>query len=83
MALNNCQWPSERVTPKKQSIVHELDVFNNLAIQASLLTNQLQSTQPKNTQGVENVTKEPSPPCDFCNRPILVLNVKWEILVGK
>ena len=32
MALNNFQWHSERVTPKKPSGVHELDVFNNLAI---------------------------------------------------
>ena len=45
MALNNCQWLSERATPKKLSGVHELDVFNNLDVQVSLLTKQLQSTQ--------------------------------------
>ena len=32
MALNNCQWPTERATPKKLSGVHELDVFNNLVV---------------------------------------------------
>ena len=41
MPLNNCQWPSERATPKKPSGVHELDVLNNLAVQVSLLTKQL------------------------------------------
>ena len=43
MALNNFQWPNERETAKKLSGVHELDVFNNLAVQVSLLTKQLQS----------------------------------------
>ena len=55
MALNNFQWPSEKATPKKPSGVHELDVFNNLAIQVSLLTKQLQSTQLQNTQDMANV----------------------------
>ena len=32
MTLNNCQWPSEKAMPKKPSGVHELDVFNNLAV---------------------------------------------------
>ena len=41
MALNNCQWPSERVAPKKTTRVHEFDVFNNLAIQVSLLIKKL------------------------------------------
>ena len=48
MALNYCQWPSERVTPKKPIRVHELDVFKNLAVQVSSLTKQLQSTQLQN-----------------------------------
>ena len=41
MTLNNFQWPNERATPKKLSGVHELDVFNNLVVQLSLLTNPL------------------------------------------
>ena len=39
MKLNNCQWPSEKVAPKKLPGVHELDVFNNLEVQVSLRTN--------------------------------------------
>ena len=45
MALNNFQWLNEIATLTKLSGVHELDVFNNLAVQVSLLTKQLQSTQ--------------------------------------
>ena len=55
MALNNCQWPSEIAAPRKPSGVHELDVFNNLEIQLSLITKKLQSTQLKNTQAMANV----------------------------
>ena len=61
MALNNCQWLSERTTPKKPSRVHELDVFNNLAVQVSLLTKKLQSTQLQNTQVMENVIQGATP----------------------
>ena len=50
MTLNNCQWPSEKLTPKKPVGVHELDVFNNSTVQVSLLTKKLQSTQQQNTQ---------------------------------
>ena len=69
MALNNCQWPSERVTPKKPSRVHELDVFNKLAIQVLLLTKKLQSTQLQNAQVVANVIQAPAPTCYFCIGP--------------
>ena len=44
MALNICQWLSERAMPKKPSGVHELDVFNNLEVQISLLTKKIQSS---------------------------------------
>ena len=63
--LNNCQWLSERATPKKLSGVHELDVFNNLAVQLSLLTKKLQSTQLQNSMA--NVIQGPA--CDFFNGP--------------
>ena len=63
MALNSFQWPSERVT------LHELDVFKNLAVQVSLLTKQLQSTQLQNSQVVENVIQAPTPSCDVYNEP--------------
>ena len=71
IALNNFQWLSERVTPKKPAGVHKLDVFNNLAVQVLLLTKQLQSTQLQNAQTVANVIKAPFPSCDFCNGPHL------------
>ena len=48
MAFKNCQWMKERVTSKRSSGVLELDVFNNLAVQVSFLTKQLQSTQLQN-----------------------------------
>ena len=38
IALNNCQWPIERVAPKKQARVYDLDVFTNLATQVSTLS---------------------------------------------
>ena len=69
MALNNCQWLSERAMPKKPSRVHELDVFNNLEVQISLLTKQIQSTQLQNTQVVASVIQGAIPTCDFCNGP--------------
>ena len=43
MALNNCQWLSERVTPKKLVGMYDIDVFFNLAAQVSLLTKQIKS----------------------------------------
>ena len=71
MTLNNCQWPSEKVTPKKTVRVHELDVFNNLVVQVSLITKKLQPTQQKNTQAWANIIRAPSSSCDFCNGPHL------------
>ena len=43
-AINKCQWPSERVTPKKLMGMYEVDIFSNLAARVSLLTKQLQAT---------------------------------------
>ena len=48
MTLKNFQWPSDMVTPKKSIGVHELDVFNNLIVQVSLLIKKHQSTQLQN-----------------------------------
>ena len=45
MAINNCQWPSERATLKKPKNMFEVDVFSNLVAQVSLLTKQLHATQ--------------------------------------
>ena len=38
IALNNCQWLVERVAPKKQARLYDLDVFTNLATQVSTLS---------------------------------------------
>ena len=83
MALNNCQWPNERATPKKPSGVHELDVFNNLAVQVSLLTNQLQSTKLQNAQVVANMIQGPILSCDFCNGPHSNTECQMGNLCGK
>ena len=41
IALNNCQWPTERVTPKKPVGVHELDTVTSIFSQISMLCKQL------------------------------------------
>ena len=38
IALNNCQWPIERVVLKKKVRMYDLDVFTNLATQVSTLS---------------------------------------------
>ena len=45
IALNDCQWPIERVAPKKPTRVFDLDMFTNLSAQVSTLSKQLQATQ--------------------------------------
>ena len=43
--LNDCQWPVERVAPKKPVGVFDLDMFTNLAAQVSTLSKQLHATK--------------------------------------
>ena len=45
IALNDCQWPVERVEPKKPARVCGLDMFTNLSAQVSTLSKKLQATQ--------------------------------------
>ena len=45
IALNNYQWPIERVAPKKPTGVYHLDVFTNLVAQVPSLFKQLQASQ--------------------------------------
>ena len=45
IALNDCQWPAERVAPKKPAGVFDLDMFTNLSAQVSTLSKKLQSSQ--------------------------------------
>ena len=43
ITLNNCQWPVERVVPKRQAGAYDLDVFTNLAAQVSTLSKKFQA----------------------------------------
>ena len=45
ITLNDCQWPVERVAPKKPAGVFDLDMFTNLSAQVSTLSKQLQASQ--------------------------------------
>ena len=64
IALNNCQWPVERVVLKKQAGAYDLDVFTNLAAHVSTLSKQLQAAQQKGSQVSAHIFKESPPPCD-------------------
>ena len=66
IALNNCQWPVERVVPKKQARAYDLDVFTNLAAQVSTLSKQLQDVQQKGPQVFAHMVEESPPACDRC-----------------
>ena len=50
IALNDYQWPVERVAPKKPTGVFDLDMFTNLSAQVSILSKQLQATQQLGSQ---------------------------------
>ena len=64
MARNGTLWPSERLQPTKRvASVHNLDVFNNLAAQVSILTKQLQSNQ----MTANAVHTHPYPICELEN----------------
>ena len=45
ITLNDCQWPVERVAPKKPAGVFDLDMFTNLSAQVSTLSKQLQASR--------------------------------------
>ena len=45
IALNDCQWPVERVAPKKTAGMFDLDMFTNLSTQVSTLSKKLQTSQ--------------------------------------
>ena len=73
MAINDCQWPSERATSKKSTGMYEVDVFSNLAAQVSLLTKQLKATQLQNMQVSTNEVQACAFLCEFCIGPHLSL----------
>ena len=60
IALNDCQWPVERATPKKPAGVFYLDMFTNLFDQVSTLFEQLQASQQLGSQvSVHKVEESP------------------------
>ena len=67
IALNNGQWPVERVAPKVQTGVYDLDVFTNLAAQVSTLSMQLQAIQKNGPQVSAHMVEESLPTCDHCH----------------
>ena len=63
IALNNCQFPIERVVPKKQALAYDLDVFTNLVARVSTLSKQLQVVPQVSAHMVEESTLA----CDHCH----------------
>ena len=60
IALNDCQWPVERVAPKKPAGVLDLDLFTHLSAQVSTLSKQLQASQQLGSQlSVHKVEESP------------------------
>ena len=60
IALNDCQWPVERVASKKPAGVFDLDMFTNLSTQVSTLSKQLQASQQLGSQvSVHKVEESP------------------------
>ena len=69
IALNNYQWRTERVAPKKLVGVHDLDAFTNLAAQITSLFKQLQAAQVKSSQASTNLVQASPLSCDSCHGP--------------
>ena len=65
IALNDCQWPVERVAPKKPARVF------NLSAQVSTLSKQLQATQQLGSQLSAHKVEESPLACEQCHRPHL------------
>ena len=69
IALNDCQWPVERATPKKPVGVFNLDMFTNLSAQLSTLSKQLQASQQLGSQVYVHKVEEIPPACEQCHGP--------------
>ena len=69
IALNDCQWPVERATPKKPAGVFDLDMFINLSAQVSTLSKQLQASQQLGSQVSVHKVEESPPACEQCHGP--------------
>ena len=64
IALNDCQWPVERVAPNKPAWVFDLDIFTNLYAQVSTLSKQLQASQQLGSQLSVHKVEESSLACE-------------------
>ena len=69
IALNYCQWPVERATPKKPAGVFYLYMFTNLSAQVSTLSKQLQASQQLGSQVSVYTVDESPPACEQCHGP--------------
>ena len=69
ITLNDCQWPVERVAPKKPTRVFDLDMFTNLYAQVSTLSKQLQASQQLGSQLSAHKFEEIPLACEQCHGP--------------
>ena len=69
IALNDCQWPVERVAMKKQAKVLDLDMFTNLSAQVSTLSKKLQVTQQLGSQLSAHKVEESPLACEQRHGP--------------
>ena len=88
IALNDCQWPVERVAPKKPVGVFELDMFTNLSAQVSTLLKQLQASQQLGSQLSAHKVEESPLACEQCHGPhptsqFLMMNSMEDLTIEK
>ena len=86
IALNDCQWPVERVAPKKPAGVFDLDMFTNLSAQVSTLSKQLQASQQLGVQLSVHKVEESPLACEQCHGPhptsqCLMMNTMGDLTV--
>ena len=86
VALNDCQWPVERVAPKKPVGVFDLNMFTNLSAQVSTLSKQLQASQQLGSQLSAHKVEESLLACEQCHGPhptsqCLMMNAMGELTI--
>ena len=86
IALNDCQSPVERVTPKKPTRVFNLGMFTNLSAQVSTLSKQLQASQQLGSQLSVHKVEESPLACEQCHGPhptsqCLMMNAMGDLTV--
>ena len=85
-ALNDCQWPVERVAPNKIVGVFDLDMFTNLSAQVSTLSKKVQATQQLGSQLSAHKVEESQLACKQCHGPhptsqCLMINAMGDLTV--